>query len=69
VDSWQPGSINWYIDGTLMNSYSGSVTPQGYELMLDLQIAAQVASSYHTVPTPGSYPTYTMKVAEVQAYS
>ncbi len=52
-----------------MNSYSGSVTPQGYEIMLDLQIAAHVASSYHTVPTPGSYPTYTMKVAEVQAYS
>ena len=32
-----PGSINWYIDGTLMNSYSGSVTPQGYEIMLDFR--------------------------------
>ena len=64
-----PGSINWYMDGTLMSSYSGTVTPQGYEIMLDLEIAASGVSSYHTVPVPGSYPTYTMKVAEVQAYS
>jgi len=64
-----PGSINWYIDGTLMDSYSGTVTAQGYEIMLDLQIAAASTSGYHTVPTPGSYPTHTMKVAEVQAYS
>ena len=34
-------SINWYFDGTQMSSYSGSVTPQGYEIMLQLEIAAQ----------------------------
>jgi hypothetical protein len=68
-----PGqSITGYFDGKLVwqvTASSGVTIPgEPYEIMLELQVAAQQASGWHTVTT-GSTPSATMDVAEVQAYS
>jgi hypothetical protein len=45
-----------------------TIPGEPYEIMLELQVAAQQASGWHTVTT-GTTPSATMDVAEVQAYS
>ena len=68
-----PGvSVKYFFDGKLMfqqlESNSGGVVAGTYELLLELQVAAQQASGFHTVTT-GTTPSASMDVAEVQAYS
>ena len=45
-----------------------TITGEPYEIMLELQVATQQTSGWHTVTTAGT-PSATMTVAEVQAYS
>ena len=72
---WKPGpsgTIKYYIDNVLQATYSGNVPMQGYEMMIDLQVASVAypgIASWHTVPVAGQFPVHTMEVAEVQAYS
>ena len=68
-----PGqSITGYFDGKQVwqvTASSGATIPgEPYEIMLELQVAAQQTSGWHTVTT-GTTPSATMDVAEVQAYS
>ncbi len=68
-----PGqSITAYLDGKQVWQVTASsgvtITGEPYEIMLELQVAAQQASGWHTVTT-GTNPSATMDVAEVQAYS
>jgi beta-glucanase (GH16 family) len=68
-----PGqSITAFFDGSKVwqvNASSGiTLTGEPYEIMLELQVASQQSSGWHTVPT-GSTPSASMDVAEVQAYS
>ncbi len=68
-----PGqSITAFFDGSKVwqvNASSGiTMTGEPYEIMLELQVASQQSSGWHTVPT-GSTPSASMDVAEVQAYS
>ncbi len=68
-----PGqSITAYVDGKQVwqvNASSGvTITGEPYEIMLELQVAAQQTSGWHTV-TNANTPTSSMTVAEVQAYN
>ena len=64
------GSVRYYFDNVLKRTVNNVVvTAQAYEIQINLQIAAGVASSYHTVPVAGQFPTHTMEVAEVQVYA
>jgi len=72
---WKPGpsgTIKYYIDNVLQATYSGNIPVQGYEMMINLQVASLAypgISGWHTVPVAGQFPIHTMDVAEVQAYS
>ena len=68
-----PGqSITAYVDGRqvyqVLASSGVSITSESYQIMLELQVAAQQTSGWHTTVN-ASTPTSTMSVAEVQAYS
>ena len=68
-----PGqSITAYFDGNpvwQVNASSGiTITGEPYEILLELQVAAQATAGWHTV-TNASTPSASMNVAEVQAYS
>jgi beta-glucanase (GH16 family) len=68
-----PGqSVTAYFDGNEVwqVSASGGVTIAGepYEIILQLEVAAQQTSGWHTL-TSGATPPASMDVAEVQAYS
>ena len=68
-----PGqSITAYVDGRQVwqvNASSGvTITGEPYEIMLELQVAAQQTSGWHTI-TNANTPTSSMNVAEVQAYN
>ncbi len=65
-------SVKYFFDGKLMFEQSelnsGGVVAGTYELLLELQVAAQQTSPWHTVTT-GTTPSASMDVAEVQVYS
>lgn len=67
---WTPGGagkIEYLFDNVLKNTIANTnVTAQGYEIMVNLQIATQSCKGWHSVPVVGSFPTTTMQVAEVQ---
>jgi beta-glucanase (GH16 family) len=68
-----PGqSITAFVDGRqvyqLLASSTVTITSEPYQIMLELQVATQQTSGWHTVTT-ASTPSSTMTVAEVQAYS
>ena len=68
-----PGqSITAYFDGKQMWQVSAangiSITGEPYEIILELQVAMQDTSGWHTVMSAAT-PTAAMSVAEVQAYS
>jgi hypothetical protein len=68
-----PGrSITAFFDGTPEWQVSASngvtITAEQYEILLELQVASQQTSSWHTVTTSATPPA-SMDVAEVQAYS
>jgi hypothetical protein len=68
-----PGkSITAYFDGKQVwqvNASSGvTITGEPYEIILELQVAAQQDSTWHTV-TNSQTPTSSMTVSEVQAYN
>ena len=70
---WTPGvGIKAWVDGNLVwsatASSSLSIPSQPYEIILNLQVASQQTSGWHTVPSATS-PGGSLKVAEVQAYS
>jgi Glycosyl hydrolases family 16 len=71
---WTPGvGINGYVDGKLVWSVTqsqvpGGIVAQAYEIIFNLQIAADADAGWRTVTTPTS-PGGSMDVAEVQAYS
>ena len=71
---WRPGiGINEYVDGNLVWSITqsqvpGGIVAEGYELILNMQVAASADSGWRTVPASTS-PGGSMEVAEVQAYS
>ena len=71
---WQPGvGIEEYVDGNEVWSLTqsqvpGGIVAQAYEIILNLQVAANEDSGWRTVPTSTS-PGGSMQVAEVQAYS
>ena len=65
-------SCTFYFDGKqVFQVLAGSGHPlhgEPYEIMLELQVAAQRASGWHTVTT-GTAPSASMGIAEVQAYT
>ena len=68
-----PGrSITAYFDGRLVWQVSASsgttIKAEPYEIILELQVASQEASGFHTVTT-ATTPPASMDVAEVRAYS
>ena len=68
-----PGqSITAYFDGRQVWTASAAsginITGEPYEIMLELQVATQQTSKWHTTTT-GTTSSATMTVAEVQAYS
>ena len=68
-----PGrSIIAFFDGKQVWKVSAAsgitITGEPYQIMLELQVATQLTSGWHTVTT-ASTPSATMTVAEVQAYS
>ena len=68
-----PGqSITAFFDGKKVWQVQASsgitITGEPYEIMLELQVATQQTSVWHTVTT-GATPSASMDVAEVQAYS
>ena len=68
-----PGqSVTAFFDGRQVWQVQASsgitITGEPYEILLELQVAAQQTSGWHTVTT-GSTPSSSMDVAEVQAYS
>jgi len=68
-----PGqSITAYVDGKqvyqLLASSIVTITSEPYQIMLELQVATQQTSGWHTVTNVGT-PSSTMTVDEVQAYS
>ena len=71
---WTPGvGIDEYVDGNLVWTISqsqvpGGIVAQAYEIILDLQVAANADAGWRTVTTATS-PGGSMDVAEVQAYS
>jgi beta-glucanase (GH16 family) len=71
---WTPGvGIDEYVDGNLVwtvteSEVPGGIVAQAYEIILDLQVAANADAGWRTVTTATS-PGGSMDVAEVQAYS
>ena len=71
---WTPGvGIDEYVDGSLVwtvtqSQVPGGIVAQAYEIILDLQVAANADAGWRTVTTATS-PGGSMDVAEVQAYS
>ncbi len=70
---WLPGnSVTWYIDGKqefqVTQAQVGNIDTEGYEIILNLQVAGSKASGFHSVYS-GSTPTSSMEVSEVQAYN
>ena len=68
-----PGqSVTAFFDGRqvwqVQASSGVTITGEPYEIILELQVAAQQTSSFHTVTTGGT-PSTSMEVGEVQAYS
>ena len=68
-----PGqSVTAFFDGRqvwqVLASSGITITGEPYEIILELQVAAQQTSGWHTV-TAGSTPSSSMDVSEVQAYS
>ncbi len=68
-----PGqSLSAYFDGRQVWRVTASsgitITGKPYEIMIELQVAGQRTSRWHTVPTGSTGPA-NMHVAEVQAYS
>lgn len=65
-------AVKYFFDGKLMfqqlASSRGGVAAGTYELLLELQVAAQRASPWHTVAT-ATTPSESMDIAEVQVYS
>jgi hypothetical protein len=62
-----PGSgFDVYVDGVHRFGHTGALSPQGYFLFLQLQVAGPQTSGWHT--TGGNKPG-TMQVAEVQIYA
>ncbi len=53
---------------TRVKSWTRGRTGEPYEIMLELQVAAQQTSSWHTI-TNANTPMSSMNVAEVQAYN
>ena len=71
---WTPGvGIDEYVDGNLVwtvtqSQVPGGIVAQAYEIILNLQVAANADAGWRTVTTATS-PGGSMDVAEVQAYS
>ncbi len=71
---WTPGvGIDGYVDGKLVWSVTqsqvpGGIVAQAYEIILNLQVAADADAGWRTITNPSS-PGGSMDVAEVQAYS
>ncbi len=68
-----PGvSVTAFVDGRqvwqVLASSGVTISAEPYEIMLELQIASQQTSGWHTV-TNGLTPSSTFSIAEVQAYS
>ncbi len=68
-----PGqSITAYFDGRQVWQVQASsgitITGEPYEIILQLEVATQKISGWHTVTT-GATPSASMEIAEVQAYS
>jgi hypothetical protein len=65
-------SVKYFFDGKLvfeqLQSDKGGVAPGTYELILQLQVATDQTSPWHTVPTARTSAD-SMQVSEVQAYS
>ena len=65
-------AVKYFFDGTLvfqqMESDRGGVVAGTYELLLELQVASEQTSQWHTVPT-ATASSASMDIAEVQAYS
>ncbi len=65
-------SVKYFFDGKLifeqLQSDRGGVVAGTYELILQLQVATDHTSPWHTVPTAGT-PANSMVIAAVQAYS
>ena len=65
-------AVKYFLDGNLMFQQvkldKGGVIAGTYELLLQLQVAAQQTSPWHTVPTDTTQ-SASMDIAEVQAYS
>jgi len=69
---FKPGvSITAYFDGTpvwqVLASNGYTIAGEPYEILLELQVASQQASGWHTV-TNANTPNSSMSIAEVQAY-
>ncbi len=65
-------AVKYFLDGNLMfeqvESDKGGVVAGTYELLLELQVASQQTSNWHTVPTDTTE-SASMAIAEVKAYS
>ena len=65
-------AVKYFFDGTLvfqqMESDRGGVVAGTYELLLELQVASEQTSQWHTVPT-ATASSASLDIAEVQAYS
>lgn len=64
--------IKYYFDGQVIFTVSAgagvSIPAEPYEIMLNLQVAADSTSGWHTIPNANT-PATNMQVSEVQAYS
>jgi hypothetical protein len=64
-------AVKYYFDGKMVFEQKeddpGGVATGSYELLLELQVASQQASPWHT-QTSATTPSATMDIAEVQAY-
>jgi beta-glucanase (GH16 family) len=71
---WKPGvGVSEFVDGKDVWSVSesevpGGIVAQAYEIILNLQVAANSTAGWRTITT-ASTPTSSMQVSEVQAYS
>jgi hypothetical protein len=59
-----------YLDGVLMQTWSGAIGNDDYELIMDFEFAGSGASGYHTVFDTTNFPgPYEGDISEVQMYS